>query len=145
LIPNLHAVAPDSPPSAYPYSIRHLGLEKPELIPVTEVTRSGRSTMLASVINEINTKWRKHIVTIEDPIESRSRSQVSSTSQREISVYIHAFANALGSALRPGPGARAPVMIMVGEMRDTRTIDVAWKAAETGHLVVSTLHSGGTV
>ena len=119
-----------------PECIRDFVQEERGLVLVTGVTGSGKSTTLASLVNEINLTRRKHIITIEDPIEFLFRSEVSSISQREIGADTDGFAGALRAALRQDPD-----IIMVGEMRDTETIDVALKAAETGHLVVSTLHT----
>jgi twitching motility protein PilT len=119
-----------------PDCVRDFVLEERGLVLVTGVTGSGKSTTLAALINEINTTRRKHIVTIEDPIEFLFRSEVSSISQREIGADTDGFADALRAALRQDPD-----IIMVGEMRDTETIDIALKAAETGHLVFSTLHT----
>jgi twitching motility protein PilT len=119
-----------------PDCVRDFVLEERGLVLVTGVTGSGKSTTLACLINEINTTRRRHIVTIEDPIEFLLRSELSSISQREIGADTDSFANALRAALRQDPD-----IIMVGEMRDMETIDVALKAAETGHLVFSTLHT----
>jgi len=119
-----------------PDAVRDFTLEERGLVLVTGVTGSGKSTTLAALINEINTCRRKHIITIEDPIEFLFRSDVASITQREIGADTHDFATALRAALRQDPD-----IIMVGEMRDTETIDVALKAAETGHLVFSTLHT----
>jgi twitching motility protein PilT len=119
-----------------PDGVRDFTHEERGLVLVTGVTGSGKSTTLAALINEINASRRKHIITIEDPIEFLFRSDVASITQREIGADTHDFATALRAALRQDPD-----IIMVGEMRDTETIDVALKAAETGHLVFSTLHT----
>ncbi|RMF87767.1 MAG: type IV pilus twitching motility protein PilT [Nitrospirae bacterium] len=119
-----------------PEGVRDFTLEERGLVLVTGVTGSGKSTTLAALINEINRSRRKHIITIEDPIEFLFRSDVASITQREIGADTRDFATALRAALRQDPD-----IIMVGEMRDTETIDVALKAAETGHLVFSTLHT----
>jgi twitching motility protein PilT len=101
-------------------------------------TGSGKSTTLASLINLINETYRYHILTIEDPIEYLHRHKKSLVTQREIGEDADNFASALRSALREDPD-----VIMVGEMRDPETISIALTAAETGHLVLSTLHTVG--
>ncbi|MCF6200728.1 MAG: PilT/PilU family type 4a pilus ATPase [Hydrogenimonas sp.] len=106
------------------------------LVLVTGVTGSGKSTTLAALIDEINRKHRKHIITIEDPIEFVHKDRKCLINQRSIGQDSLSFANALRSALREDPD-----IILVGEMRDLETIDTALHAAETGHLVFSTLHT----
>jgi len=106
------------------------------LVLVTGVTGSGKSTTLASLINKINENYNKHILTIEDPIEFKYKSIKSIITQREIGTNTISFTSALKSALR-----EAPDIILVGEMRDRETIEIALKTAETGHLVFSTLHT----
>jgi twitching motility protein PilT len=106
------------------------------LILVTGSTGSGKSTTLAAIIDRINASRSGHIVTIEDPIEFLHRDKLSFISQREIDVDAHSFAAALRGALRQDPD-----VILVGEMRDFETIETALTAAETGHLVLSTLHT----
>ena len=106
------------------------------LILVTGVTGSGKSTTLASIINYINEKKNKHIITIEDPIEFLIRDNRSLVSQREIGLDTTTFAAALRAAMRQDPD-----VILIGEMRDKETIETALIAAETGHLVLSTLHT----
>jgi twitching motility protein PilT len=110
--------------------------EKRGLILVTGATGSGKSTTLAAVINRINNTRTAHVVTIEDPIEFFFRNRRSSIVQREVGSDTDSFAVALRAALRQDPD-----VIMIGEMRDTETIDIALKAAETGHLVLSTAHT----
>ncbi|MEM6961442.1 MAG: PilT/PilU family type 4a pilus ATPase [Myxococcota bacterium] len=97
---------------------------------------NGKSTTLAAVIKKINESRRCHIVTIEDPIEYIHKDRLSSVSQREIGLDTPNFATALRAALRQDPD-----VILVGEIRDEETMDIALKAAETGHLVLSTLHT----
>ncbi|MBX3252083.1 MAG: PilT/PilU family type 4a pilus ATPase [Myxococcales bacterium] len=97
---------------------------------------NGKSTTLAAMVNHINTTRRAHIVTIEDPIEYIHADQLSSVSQREVGLDTKDFATALRAALRQDPD-----VILVGEIRDEETMDIALKAAETGHLVLSTLHT----
>ena len=108
------------------------------LILVTGATGSGKSTTLASLINTVNTNYAYHIITIEDPIEYLHKHQKSLVTQREIGEDVDSFAIALRSSLREDPD-----VIMVGEMRDPETISIALTAAETGHLVLSTLHTVG--
>ncbi|HEX6939989.1 MAG TPA: type IV pilus twitching motility protein PilT [Longimicrobiales bacterium] len=110
------------------------------LILVTGVTGSGKSTTLAAMIGHINRHKRKHIITLEDPIEFLHRDNMSSITQREVGMDTDSFATGLRAALREDPDA-----VLVGEMRDTETIDIALKAAETGHLVFSTLHTQNAV
>lgn len=106
------------------------------LILVTGITGSGKSSTLASLINEINNTKNKHILTIEDPIEYLIRDKKSIVSQREIGQDTTSFAKALRAGLRQDPD-----VILIGEMRDRDTIETAITAAETGHLVLSTLHT----
>jgi twitching motility protein PilT len=106
------------------------------LILVTGITGSGKSSTLAAIIDHINTHRQEHILTLEDPIEFVHQDKRSSVSQREIGTDSHDFASALRGALRQDPD-----VILIGEMRDFETIDIALKAAETGHLVLSTVHT----
>lgn len=106
------------------------------LILVTGPTGSGKSTSLAAMINHINVTKRSHIMTIEDPIEYTHEDKISIINQRELGTDTHTFADALKHVLRQNPD-----VILVGEMRDLETIQLAITAAETGHLVLSTLHT----
>jgi twitching motility protein PilT len=106
------------------------------LVLVTGTTGSGKSTTIASVLNYINQTTMRHIITIEDPIEFSYTDRMSIVSQREVGVDASSFAAALRSSLRQDPD-----VILVGEMRDMETIETALVAAETGHLVFSTLHT----
>ncbi len=106
------------------------------LVLVTGVTGSGKSTTLAALINEINWKRRRHIITIEDPIEFVHKDRKCIINQRSIGQDSLSFSNALRAALREDPD-----IVLVGEMRDIETIDIALHAADTGHLVFSTLHT----
>lgn len=106
------------------------------LVLVTGITGSGKSTTLAAIINEINQKKSKHIITIEDPIEFIHKDAKSILNQRSVGMDTNSFAAALKAALREDPD-----IILVGEMRDVETIEMALHAAETGHLVLSTLHT----
>lgn len=106
------------------------------LILVTGPTGSGKSTTLAAMIDHINNSFEGHIITIEDPIEFTHRTKKCLVNQRELGVHTRSFANALRAVLREDPD-----VILVGEMRDLETIQLAITAAETGHLVFATLHS----
>ncbi len=110
--------------------------EQRGLVLVTGTTGSGKSTSLASMIDFINTRRIEHIMTIEDPIEFLHRDKKSIINQREVDVDTKQFSSALRSAMRQDPD-----VILVGEMRDYETIETALLAAETGHLVLSTLHT----
>ena len=119
-----------------PDVLRKMSLEERGLILVTGTTGSGKSTTLASMIDYINMNRTSNIVTIEDPIEYLHRDKKSIVNQREVGSDTESFARALRSALRQDPD-----VILVGEMRDFETIQTALNAAETGHLVFSTLHT----
>jgi len=106
------------------------------LILVTGTTGSGKSTTLSSIISLINSNRQAHILTLEDPIEYLFRHEKSIVDQREIGIDTKSYATALRSALR-----QAPDVILIGEMRDFETMSIAMTAAETGHLVLSTLHT----
>ncbi len=119
-----------------PPVIERIAKERRGLILVTGATGSGKSTTLAAMIDCINSTRGGHIVTIEDPIEFLHRDKHSFVTQREVDVDTRSFAEALRGALRQDPD-----VILVGEMRDHETIETALTAAETGHLVLSTLHT----
>lgn len=106
------------------------------MILVTGVTGSGKSSTMAAMVDHINRTCNKHIVTLENPIEFLHRDINSSVTQREIGVDTDSFATGLRAALRQDPD-----VILIGELRDAETIDTAMKAAETGHLLISTLHT----
>ena len=106
------------------------------LVLLTGPTGSGKSTTLAAMVDHINREKACHIITIEDPVEYYHHTKESLINQRELGASTHSFANALKSALREDPD-----VILVGEMRDLETISLALTAAETGHLVLSTLHT----
>jgi twitching motility protein PilT len=119
-----------------PKILEKIASESRGLILVTGTTGSGKSTTLASLIDHINDHHTRHIMTIEDPIEFLIRDKRSIINQREVGVDTQSFGQALKSALRQDPD-----VILVGEMRDLETIQIALTAAETGHLVMSTLHT----
>ena len=119
-----------------PPVLKKIAAEQRGLILVTGTTGSGKTTTLASMIDEINSTRTTHIMTLEDPIEYLHRDKLSMINQREIGADTGTFGHALRSALRQDPD-----VILVGEMRDYETIDTALLAAETGHLVFSTLHT----
>jgi twitching motility protein PilT len=131
---------PTEPPQikdlGIPQVIEKLAMENRGLVLVTGTTGSGKSTTLAAMINHINTYRNCHLLTIEDPIEFLHRDRKSIINQREVGQDTLSFANALKAALREDPD-----VILVGEMRDLETIEIAMLAAETGHLVFSTLHT----
>jgi twitching motility protein PilT len=110
------------------------------LVLISGPTGSGKSTTVAALLDSINRTERRHCVTLEDPVEYRFEDQLSLIHQREVGEHVDSFLTGLRAALR-----EAPNVIFVGEMRDLETISAALTAAETGHLVVSTLHSGSCV
>ncbi len=119
-----------------PLVLEKIAEERRGMILVTGTTGSGKSTSLAAMINHINTHRIEHIITIEDPIEYLHRDKKSIINQREVGMDTNTFSAALRSALREDPD-----VVLVGEMRDLETIDTALLAAETGHLLLSTLHT----
>ena len=119
-----------------PKVLERISGEERGMILVTGVTGSGKSSTLAAVVNFINNHNRKHILTIEDPIEFLHEDKFSRLTQREIGADTKSFSHALRAALRQDPD-----VILVGEMRDTETIEIALKASETGHLLLSTVHT----
>lgn len=121
-----------------PERIIEFGKLSKGLVLVTGPAGSGKSTTLACVVNEINNTQEKHIITLEDPIEYLHRHSRSIVSQREINLDTENYVTALRASLR-----QSPDVILLGEMRDYETIEVAMTAAETGHLVISTLHTIG--
>ncbi len=121
-----------------PPVIKDLAGKNSGLVLVTGPTGSGKSTTLACMVNYINETWDRHIITLEDPIEYLFRHKKSVIEQREVGQDTLSFGNALRASLREDPD-----VILVGEMRDHETISIALTAAETGHLVFSTLHTVG--
>ena len=133
-------IIPTDPPTisglGLPKVIRTIADAERGLVLVTGTTGSGKSTTLASIINHINDTRMAHVLTIEDPVEFVHPNKRASISQREIGVDTESFNIGLRAALRQDPD-----VILVGEMRDAESIDIALKAAETGHLVFSTVHT----
>jgi twitching motility protein PilT len=119
-----------------PDIFRQVAKEKTGLILVTGATGSGKSTTLAALLNEINESKSIHIITLEDPVEFVHPQKQATFNQREMGTDFNAFAGGLRAALR-----QAPKVILVGEMRDRETVEIGLSAAETGHLVLSTLHT----
>src|SRR4051812_22852650 len=119
-----------------PAVLKHIAQEERGLVLVTGTTGSGKSTTLAGMIDHINRMRSAHVMTVEDPIEFLHKDDKSMVNQREVAVDTRSFAQALRSALRQDPD-----VILVGEMRDFETIETGLLAAETGHLVFSTLHT----
>jgi len=119
-----------------PQEVHNVASLKNGVVLMTGPTGSGKSTTLAAIINQINQEQAYHIITIEDPVEYMHRHQKSTVNQRELGSDTKTFSLALRAALR-----QAPKVILIGEMRDVETIEIAMEAAETGHLVLSTLHT----
>ena len=122
-----------------PEIMKDLSLRDRGLVLMTGPTGSGKSTTLATMVDWINEYKELHVITVEDPIEFYHLSRNCMVNQRELGVNTHSFANALRSALREDPD-----VILVGEMRDLETISLALTAAETGHLVLATLHTSSS-
>jgi twitching motility protein PilT len=121
---------------ALPRIVEQISLEERGLILVTGSTGSGKSTTMAAMVDHINTQRTSHILTVEDPIEFLHRDKRSIINQRELGVDCPSFSRGLNAALRQDPD-----VILIGEMRDRETIETALLAAETGHMVMSTLHT----
>ncbi|MEW6670003.1 MAG: PilT/PilU family type 4a pilus ATPase [Thermodesulfobacteriota bacterium] len=119
-----------------PVAFRKMTEERNGIILVTGATGSGKSTSLAGVLNDINEKKAVHVVTLEDPVEYVHSQKKATFNQRELGQDYDTFASGLRAALR-----QAPKVILVGEMRDRETVEIGLSAAETGHLVLSTLHT----
>lgn len=119
-----------------PKAFHRMTGERNGIILVTGATGSGKSTSLAAVLNEINEKKSVHVVTLEDPVEYVHSQKKATFNQRELGIDFDTFASGLRASLR-----QAPKVILVGEMRDRETVEIGLSAAETGHLVLSTLHT----
>ena len=132
----LNSVIPSLDSLGLPHIFEQVCREKTGLVLVTGATGSGKTTTLAAVLNEINRTQGFHIVTLEDPVEFVHQHFQSTFNQRELGTDFDTYPNGLRAALR-----QAPKVILVGEMRDRETVEIAMTAAETGHLVLSTLHT----
>src|SRR5579859_4551972 len=132
----LNTIIPTLESLKLPEIIQQIPKEKTGLVLVTGATGSGKSTTLAAVLNEFNRTKAIHIITLEDPVEFVHPHHKATFNQRELGTDFDNFANGLRAALR-----QAPKVILVGEMRDRDTVKIALSAAETGHLVLSTLHT----
>jgi len=119
-----------------PPAFRKMAEDRNGMILVTGATGSGKSTSLAAVLNEINERKSVHVVTLEDPVEYVHAQKKATFNQRELGIDFDSFANGLRAALR-----QAPKVILVGEMRDKETVEIGLSAAETGHLLLTTLHT----
>jgi twitching motility protein PilT len=132
----LNAQIPSLNELSLPEIILQASREKTGLVLVTGATGSGKSTTLAALLDEINNRSAIHIVTLEDPVEFVYTQKMATVNQRELGTDFDSFPTGLRAALR-----QAPKVILVGEMRDRATVEIALSAAETGHLVFSTLHT----
>ena len=132
----LNATIPTLDQLKFPEIFKDIPKEKTGLVLVTGATGSGKSTTLAAILNEINGSKPVHIVTLEDPVEYVHTHKEATFNQRELGIDFDSYVNGLRAALR-----QAPKVILVGEMRDQDTVKIALSAAETGHLVLSTLHT----
>ncbi len=132
----LNTVIPTLEWLKFPEIFKQLPREKTGLVLVTGATGSGKSTTLAAVLNEVNHTKNVHIITLEDPVEFVHQHDKATFNQRELGTDFGSFSHGLRAALR-----QAPKIILVGEMRDRETVKIALSAAETGHLVLSTLHT----
>jgi twitching motility protein PilT len=132
--------APKFQQLALPPVLERIAERERGLVLVTGVTGSGKSSTIAAVVEHINQNRQKHIVTLEDPVEFLHRDKKSSITQRDIGTDTRSFATGLRATLRQDPD-----VILIGEMRDVEAIDTAMKAAETGHLVISTVHTQNAV
>jgi twitching motility protein PilT len=132
----LNTVIPTLEKLKFPDVFKEIPTEKTGLVLITGATGSGKTTTLAAILNDINQSKAVHIVTLEDPVEYVHLHKKATFNQRELGVDFDSYANGLRAALR-----QAPKVILVGEMRDRETVKIALSAAETGHLVLSTLHT----
>ncbi len=132
----LNATIPTLEQLKLPAILKEIPKEKTGLVLITGATGSGKSTTLAAILDEVNRHKAVHVVTLEDPVEYLHQHNKATFNQRELGVDFDTYANGLRAALR-----QAPKVIFVGEMRDRDTVRIALSAAETGHLVLSTLHT----
>jgi len=132
----LESKVPSCAELGLPEAYYKIAREKNGIVLVTGATGTGKTTSLAAIINEINDNSSVHIVTLEDPVEYTHPQKNSTINQRELGKDFDTFANGLRAAMR-----QAPKVILVGEMRDRESVEIALSAAETGHLVLSTLHT----
>lgn len=132
----LNTVIPTLEMLNFPDTIKYIPREKTGLVLITGATGSGKSTTLAAILDEINHTKPVHIITLEDPVEFVHTHDLATFNQRELGTDFDTFSDGLRAALR-----QAPKVILVGEMRDRETVKIALSAAETGHLVLSTLHT----
>ncbi|HNY49262.1 MAG TPA: PilT/PilU family type 4a pilus ATPase [Smithella sp.] len=132
----LESIVPSCAELGLPEAYYKIAREKNGIVLVTGATGTGKTTSLAAVINEINDNSSVHIVTLEDPVEYTHPQKKSTINQRELGKDFDTFVNGLRAAMR-----QAPKVILVGEMRDRESVEIALSAAETGHLVLSTLHT----
>jgi len=132
----LESLVPSCADLGLPEAYYKIAREKNGIVLITGATGTGKTTSLAAIINEINEKSSVHVVTLEDPVEYTHPQKNSTINQRELGKDFDTFANGLRAAMR-----QAPKVILVGEMRDKESVEIALSAAETGHLVLSTLHT----
>ena len=136
ILRKLESIVPSCAELGLPEAYYKIAREKNGIVLVTGATGTGKTTSLAAVINEINDNSSVHIVTLEDPVEYTHPQKKSTINQRELGKDFDSFVNGLRAAMR-----QAPKVILVGEMRDRESVEIALSAAETGHLVLSTLHT----
>jgi twitching motility protein PilT len=132
----LPTVIPSIDELGVPKVLKQMAEEKNGFILVTGATGSGKTTTLAAILNEINRRRAVHVITLEDPVEYVHPQQKATFNQRELGLDFDSFASGLRAALR-----QAPKVVLVGEMRDRETVEIGLSAAETGHLVLSSLHT----
>jgi twitching motility protein PilT len=132
----LESIVPSCAELGLPDAYYKISREKNGIVLITGATGTGKTTSLAAIINEINNNSSVHIVTLEDPVEYTHPQNLSTINQRELGKDFDTFVNGLRAAMR-----QAPKVILVGEMRDRESVEIALSAAETGHLVLSTLHT----
>ena len=132
----LESIVPSCAELGLPEAYYKISRERNGIVLVTGATGTGKTTSLAAVVNEINENSSVHVVTLEDPVEYTHPQKNSTINQRELGKDFDTFANGLRAAMR-----QAPKVILVGEMRDQQSVEIALSAAETGHLVLTTLHT----